>query len=549
MNRLEKHLFSLSALACAILLLPGAAAAQTAPVPPVPESVTSNAVTWATTADWASARLTVLGPNGFVLLRTFQPGDSLELGLADLGARSVADGSYTYELRFAPRVDSDTSARLAAARDAGDVAQTIQELRHEGALPAAPLVRSGALRVVDGSFALRDLTEDTGAKSQGLSTDLGTTSTAAPNQVISDNLEVQGSECVGIDCTSSESFGFDTVRLKENNTRLAFNDTSNTGSFPTEDWRLRANESANGGRNAFFIDDMGTTSNGGDTPVRTPFTVEAGAPTNSLYVNSGGRLGVGTSAPVMRIQATYGDTPGVRLDQTGSLGYSPQVWDVAGNEANFFVRDVTHSSNLPFRIRPGAPTSSIDIAASGDVGIGTQAPASKLDVAGDAHVSGSALVDGNVGIGTSSPAAMLDVNGDAHVNGDTHIGGNVGIGTSTPSATLDVVGTAHVAGNIVQDPGATIDGQDLSHFEAGVIPASAFSSLGVRPPYYRATVKLPIQLANYTVAITPVTTNLTEAYRVISKSSDGFVVGTDSTSGLTEIDWQVRPVTSVKLPG
>jgi hypothetical protein len=53
---------------------------------------------------------------------------------------------------------------------------------------------------------------------------------------------------------------------------------------------------------------------------------------------------------------------------------------VAGNEANFFVRDVTSGSRLPFRIRPGAPTSSLDIAADGRVGIGTASPDDGLDV-------------------------------------------------------------------------------------------------------------------------------------------------------------------------
>jgi hypothetical protein len=41
---------------------------------------------------------------------------------------------------------------------------------------------------------------------------------------------------------------------------------------------------------------------------------------------------------------------------------------------------VTGGSRLPFRIRPGAPTSSIDISASGNVGIGTASPSNKMDV-------------------------------------------------------------------------------------------------------------------------------------------------------------------------
>jgi collagen triple helix repeat protein len=60
------------------------------------------------------------------------------------------------------------------------------------------------------------------------------------------------------------------------------------------------------------------------------------------------------------------NTPGIRLFQTGG-SFGTQTWDVAGNEANFFVRDSTNGNTLPFRIRPGAPTSSVDIGANGNI--------------------------------------------------------------------------------------------------------------------------------------------------------------------------------------
>jgi hypothetical protein len=65
-----------------------------------------------------------------------------------------------------------------------------------------------------------------------------------------------------------------------------------------------------------------------------------------------------------------GNTPGLRLLQTNTSGFPAQTWDVAGNEASFFVRDITHGSRYPFRIRPGAPTNSVDITASGAVQTG-----------------------------------------------------------------------------------------------------------------------------------------------------------------------------------
>ena len=66
------------------------------------------------------------------------------------------------------------------------------------------------------------------------------TSLSEDAQTIATDLIVQGSECVGFDCVSSESFGFDTQRYKENNLRIHFNDTSSSASFPSNDWRNRS---------------------------------------------------------------------------------------------------------------------------------------------------------------------------------------------------------------------------------------------------------------------------------------------------------------------
>ena len=199
--------------------------------------------------------------------------------------------------------------------------------------------------------------------------------TAAADQVILDDLIVDGSVCAGFDCVNGESFGFDTLRLKENNLRIRFQDTSNSASFPTNDWQLTANDSSNGGANKFSIDDI----DGG----RTPFTIEANAPSHSLYVDDGGRLGLSTSTPVVELHIVDGDTPTLRLEQDGSSGLTPQTWDVAGNETNFFIRDATNGSKLPFRIRPTADSNSIFVDTSANdsnVGIGTASPSASLHV-------------------------------------------------------------------------------------------------------------------------------------------------------------------------
>ncbi len=186
------------------------------------------------------------------------------------------------------------------------------------------------------------------------------------DQLILDDLIVDGAICAGGDCVNGESFGFDSLRLKENNVRIRAVDTSTSASFPTRDWQITFNDTANGGQNKFSIDDI----DGG----RTPFTIEASAPSHSLYVDDGGRIGLGTSAPVVEVHVVDGDTPTVRLEQDGSSGFTPQTWDLAGNETNFFIRDVTNGSKLPFRVRPGAPSSSIDVTADGNIGMGTSSP-------------------------------------------------------------------------------------------------------------------------------------------------------------------------------
>lgn len=174
---------------------------------------------------------------------------------------------------------------------------------------------------------------------------------------------IDGSLCLGNDCVSAESFGFDTFRLKENNLRIHFDDTSSAASFPGNDWRIVINDSANGGNSYFAVQDA--------TASRTPFTVSAGARNHSLYVDSQGDVGIGTSTPATDIEVKIGDTPTLRLQQDGTSGFTPQTWDVAGNEAGFFIRDASSGSTLPFRIiTGGAPSQSLVIGADGNIGMG-----------------------------------------------------------------------------------------------------------------------------------------------------------------------------------
>jgi hypothetical protein len=345
-----------------------------------------NEIKWAPKVPYESLVLTVSLPNGEVFRQEFGAGEAPVFKLIAENGGGLPDGSYHYELRLAPKIDEDVKKQLRQARENGNDAALERELKQSGKLPPGEIVQTGSFLIARGSVQVAK--QEGGEKEEALqkvsarpagnanNSRLLPASLAKFDQVIPDDLIVQGSACVGLDCVNNESFGFDTIRLKENNLRINFTDTSTTAGFPTNDWELTANDSASGGASRFSIRDV--------TAARDLFTVRAGAAANSIFVDSTGRVGFRTSTPVLDTHVTTGNTPAHRLEQNGSGGFTAQTWDVAGNEANFFVRDVTSGSRLPFRIRPGAPTSSLDISADGDVGIGTASPSEKLhmDVAG-----------------------------------------------------------------------------------------------------------------------------------------------------------------------
>lgn len=375
-------------------------------------------------------RLSVLSPDGELFVREFNPGRNPSFRVLDLGGE-VLDGAYNYELRVVPKVSNTTKQKLQDARAANDEA-AIRKIRKEANLDEE-IVQAGTFTILHGMILSPDGVEadandgvssvSSGATTNGAAASTNATASSRRNwqvvaldTVIPDDLIVQQSACVGFDCVDGESFGFDTLRLKENNLRIHFEDTSTSAGYPANDWRLVANDSTSGGANQFVLEDS--------TAARNPFVVEAAAPASSIYVDSSGNVGFQQSAPGLDLHLTTSDTPALRMEQTNSGGFTAQTWDIGANEANFFVRDLTGGSKLSFRIRPGAPTSSVDIAADGDVGIGTASPSYRMHVM--LKAVGDALAIGNV----ATPSVMLLTNSTStgtrswgafanyHANGD-----------------------------------------------------------------------------------------------------------------------------------
>src|ERR1019366_1256595 len=436
-----------------LLLLPAIALAKPGSADPIARMTASGSVAiWTTAVNHDKIALTVSGPDGSVYQKEFAAGVTPMFRLQDLGGKA-ADGSYTYEMRIIPNVTSAVRQQLAAAREAGDDAAAARIQRDAGL--AEQMVRSGTLSVSNGPFIDPDAIEPVLRQPAAAAsvTTSGTTSASSisPPKKISpldivqaDDVIIQGSLCVGLDCVVNESFGFDTIRLKENNTRIHFDDTSTSTGFPNHNWQLTANDSNSGGANKFSIEDL--------TAATVPVTVTGSAPNNAIFVDSTGRVGFRTATPVLDLHLATGNTPAHRFEQNTSGGFTAQTWDIAGNEANFFVRDVTGGSRLPFRIRPGAPTSSIDIAASGNVGIGTASPGAKMDIGTGSAARGTntkLLIGGSVAqmeLFATNKSAAVGYDGTIlsfFTNGSSFVQamvidntGNVGIGTASPGSQL-----------------------------------------------------------------------------------------------------------------
>ncbi len=321
---------------------------------------TPSSLSWTAQAANDGMTLTVSGPADINERYAFKADESASFSIFDANGNTYPDGTYTWELRVTPQLNDKTRSDLEAAQVAGDELRLNAVKRQAGIEDPSRFISSGSFMIAGGQIVSRGLSEEGATQA---TTDAGPLVKA---QTFATDLIVQGSECLGIDCSTSESFGFDTLKLKENNLRIKFDDTSASANFPGNDWQLTANESDNGGLNKFSIDDI--------TGGKTPFTVEAGAPNNTLYAEDDGDVGIGTNNPAVRVHVVKGDSPALRLEQDGSSGFTPQAWDISGNESNFFVRDVTNGSKLPFKIKPGAPTDAMYVAADGTVGLGTDSP-------------------------------------------------------------------------------------------------------------------------------------------------------------------------------
>jgi hypothetical protein len=137
---------------------------------------------------------------------------------------------------------------------------------------------------------------------------------------------------------------------------------------------------------------------------------------SSIFEDALGNIGVGTSAPnaVFDFQRSSPNDILQRLWNTGTGGAKLRYVGATGTTAQLQMTDNTewlasiatnNQIGMQFRLRPTGSNNNeatldqsavLTLARSGNVGVGLTNPAFKLDVAGNLHVTGSAVVDGNI---------------------------------------------------------------------------------------------------------------------------------------------------------
>jgi hypothetical protein len=198
---------------------------------------------------------------------------------------------------------------------------------------------------------------------------------------------------------------------------------------------------------------------------------------------TGGNVGVGTTAPgsALHVAGTMGVSPlgnGIHMGLDSSSNAGIQL-NAGGNTVGSCYIDFGFSgndnttriihTNINDSLQIQSPGGYINLASTGNVGIGIASPNEMLDVSGSAKIRGERLMmfandtnNGFHGLGISTNSLRVTVpstgshfisfgsNSDGNYSEQMriHNNGNVGIGTTSPSFTLDVNGTARFSTGI-----------------------------------------------------------------------------------------------------
>jgi hypothetical protein len=188
----------------------------------------------------------------------------------------------------------------------------------------------------------------------------------------------------------------------------------------------------------------------------------------SLRITSAGNVGIGTTSPTAPLHINSATTGEVLKIESTSAPFIRFI--LGGQDKGFLQFTNTHAylsnqANGNFYFRTNN-TDKMVITSAGNVGIGTTAPAQKLEIDGFILLQNNDEIRFKDTGGTERTAIELDGSNDLNIgtsaggnlkfiNGSSYTErmritstGNVGIGTTSPSTKLDVAGTGKFTGQI-----------------------------------------------------------------------------------------------------
>ena len=197
---------------------------------------------------------------------------------------------------------------------------------------------------------------------------------------------------------------------------------------------------------------------------------------DNLYAIEGGNVGIGTTSPSAPLEIYQGGSGKVTLLQLARPNTAGLQSNIQFTVADIMVGQIQHeyeASNLnhmSFTLRAvsGSDIIPLWLENSGNVGIGTTTPTSKLDLRGTLRIDGG----GNSYIYSDASGVNFETSGARftrfYTNGSERMridsSGNVGIGTTGPLYKLDVNGTFHASGDSAIDGNLTLGSTKLLKF-------------------------------------------------------------------------------------
>jgi hypothetical protein len=321
----------------------------------------ANLVTWSPNVPFERGVLTIVGRGDAALRREFGYADQISFDLTDGKGNLLPDGDYSFEVKLYQKADVEAGARRSAPVTATE--EQVQE-------PEVTSVRaSGRFQIVNGLLVAPATPE---------MRSLQRTSDAAPKVFDhTGDFSVSGKLLTGTDGIPIEDVH---IQCDDQDgscpAGIVFQNADAGTTVTAQQWAIQVSRDRMGFRNGATLD--GTVV----------ATMETGAPANSLYIDSTGRVGFGadpgtSTAPnrhlVMTRDGSFFDL--VIENNAGD-------WWLGERTSTLFGQCISGSGagyTCPVRIYEDAPSFQLNLTPDG-IGIGTDTPDVQLDVRGQAQV-------------------------------------------------------------------------------------------------------------------------------------------------------------------